>query len=193
MLSVVIPTDNSERALVPTLAALVPGATAGLVTEVIIADAGSSDGTAEVADFAGCRMSVSPGPPGIRLAAAAELARAPWLLFLDPGSAPQGAWIGETTRFIEEVSGQGQVDAVVAVFRHLAPTYVATSPLREAAGLLVQAIGIAPRRTQGLLIEKRHYQRIGGHSTTTAKPGADILRRLRRRQVVTLRCGATGT
>ena len=29
MLSVIIPTRNSERALVPTLAALVPGATAG--------------------------------------------------------------------------------------------------------------------------------------------------------------------
>ena len=41
MLSVIIATDESERVLVPTLSALVPGATAGIVREVIIADAGS--------------------------------------------------------------------------------------------------------------------------------------------------------
>lgn len=39
MLSVIIPTHDSERALVRTLAALVPGAAAGLVSEVLITDA----------------------------------------------------------------------------------------------------------------------------------------------------------
>ena len=43
MLSVIIATLNSERPLVATLAALVPGATAGLVSEVLIADGGSGD------------------------------------------------------------------------------------------------------------------------------------------------------
>src|ERR1035438_4685185 len=56
MLSAIISTHESERALVPTLAALVPGATAGLLGEVIVADAGSRDATAEVADIAGCRF-----------------------------------------------------------------------------------------------------------------------------------------
>ena len=53
MLSVIIATHESERALVPTLAALVPGAAAGLLAEVVVADAGSRDATAEVADIAG--------------------------------------------------------------------------------------------------------------------------------------------
>ncbi|KAB2881843.1 MAG: glycosyl transferase, partial [Pseudorhodoplanes sp.] len=35
MISVIIPTHESERLLVRTLACLVPGATAGLVREVI--------------------------------------------------------------------------------------------------------------------------------------------------------------
>lgn len=39
MLSVVIATHDSERALLPTLAALVAGAAAGVVREVIVADA----------------------------------------------------------------------------------------------------------------------------------------------------------
>ena len=46
MLSVIIPTHDSERALVRTLAALVPGAATGLVSEVLITDAGSRDQTA---------------------------------------------------------------------------------------------------------------------------------------------------
>ncbi|MCC7186898.1 MAG: hypothetical protein IT185_11690, partial [Acidobacteria bacterium] len=54
MLTVVIPTENQERALVATLASLVPGATAGVIREVIVADAGSGDDTARVADIAGC-------------------------------------------------------------------------------------------------------------------------------------------
>jgi hypothetical protein len=41
MLSVVIPTFDSERALVPTLAMLVPAAMSGIVREVTIADARS--------------------------------------------------------------------------------------------------------------------------------------------------------
>jgi hypothetical protein len=191
MLSVVIATENSERALVPTLAALVPGATAGLVAEVILADAGSTDATAEVADFAGCRMHGSAAPLGARLAEAAALARAPWLLFLSPGNVPQGSWIDETTRFIEQASQRAQADTVAAVFRPAPPVYVPASPLREAASLLAQALGLARQRMQGLLIEKRHYGRIGGHGTTAADPHADILRRLGRRQVVVLRCGAT--
>jgi len=58
MLSVIIATEDSERLLVPTLAALIPGALAGIVREVIVADAGSRDGTAAVADIAGCRVVV---------------------------------------------------------------------------------------------------------------------------------------
>ena len=62
MISVIIATNESERPLLPTLAALVPGAMAGIVSEVIVADAGSHDGTAAVADVAGCRFVVMPGP-----------------------------------------------------------------------------------------------------------------------------------
>ena len=54
MLSVVIATQDSERALLPTLAALVAGAAAGLVREVIVADASSRDATVAIADEAGC-------------------------------------------------------------------------------------------------------------------------------------------
>src|SRR5260370_40671674 len=67
MLSVVIATENAERILLPTLAALVPGATAGIVREVIVADAGSSDATTMIADAAGCRIDGTPAPLRHRL------------------------------------------------------------------------------------------------------------------------------
>ena len=52
MLSVIIPTLNSERMLVATLAMLVPGAMSGVVREVTIVDGGSTDATLEIADAA---------------------------------------------------------------------------------------------------------------------------------------------
>ncbi len=102
MISVVIPTHESERLLAHTLAALVPGALDGILREVIVADAGSKDGTAKVADVAGCRFMVLPGARGARLAAAAATARADWLWFVQPGSIPGTGWIEELGRFIRE-------------------------------------------------------------------------------------------
>src|SRR5881392_1792042 len=96
MFSVIIATHDSERALVPTLAALVPGATAGVVREVIVADGGSGDETEQVADIAGCRFVSSDQPPGARLKAAAEAARGEWLMFLRPGMVPGSSWVDET-------------------------------------------------------------------------------------------------
>src|SRR3954469_8832735 len=117
MISVIIATDESEQILVPTLAALVPGAMAGIVSEVIIADAGSRDGTIRIADAAGCRVVASSGPSGARLKSAAALARAPWLLFLRPGCMPDGTWVDETNRFVLDAERSHHAQAVAAVFR----------------------------------------------------------------------------
>src|ERR1700692_1444428 len=72
MLSVIIATKDSERALVPTLAALVSGATAGMISEVLIADGGSRDDTAAVAEVAGCNFFVFDGTTARRLHPAAR-------------------------------------------------------------------------------------------------------------------------
>ena len=86
MLSVIIATKDLERALVPTLGALVSGATAGVISEVMIADGGSGDDTAAVAEVAGCNFFVLDGTTARRLKTAAGKARARWLLFLRPGT-----------------------------------------------------------------------------------------------------------
>jgi glycosyltransferase involved in cell wall biosynthesis len=187
MLSVVIATHDSERALLPTLAALVAGAAAGVVREVIVADAGSRDATAAIADGAGCRVLTSAQTRGARLKAAAATARAPWLLFLAPGTVPDATWIEETRRFIEQADLRGCATTRAAAFR---PGSAAFRPaLVEALALLWAALGARPDASQGLLIARSLYDALGGHRDG-AEPERDLARRLGRRRVVLLRSGA---
>jgi glycosyltransferase involved in cell wall biosynthesis len=185
MLSVVIATDNAERVLVRTLAALVPGAAAGVVREVIVADAGSSDATALIADAAGCRFDVILAPLGDRLRAAAAGARAPWLLFLRPGVVLDTAWVDEAQRFVEGAELGGRVEARAAAFRPASEADTFGSTMAEGLRLIAAALGARPRPQQGLLISKTLYERLGGH--TGKDPESSFLRRLGRRRIVMLR------
>ena len=184
MLSAIIATHESERSLVPTLAALVPGAATGLIAEVVVADANSRDATAEVADIAGCRFMASAGPIGPRLRAAAGTVRSPWLVFLRAGTVLQPGWIEAVDRFINAAElheGAGRA----AVFRPPG----AVDPMRpgfaELLSLLRVALGGGPQPEQGLLIAKRFYEEVGGHPDG-ADAEAALLRRLGRRRIAML-------
>ncbi|CUU21031.1 Glycosyl transferase group 2 family protein CDS [Bradyrhizobium sp.] len=117
MLSVIIPTEGVEQTAVATLAALVPGAAAGIIKEVLLVD-GTRNGVIErVADVAGCRFIGFEGSSqGAALAAGALQARSPWLMFLPAGAVLETGWIEETTQFIQAVSTSGRDRA--AVFRY---------------------------------------------------------------------------
>ena len=179
MLTVIIATMDSERALVPTLAALVPGATSGVISEVLVADAGSRDETAAVADIAGCNFMVVEGPLAGRLKAAASAARAPWLLFLRPGTILDAPWTGDARRFVEQAKPENSA----ATFRRGVPAQTA---LRDALSLFAAALGARPRPEQGLLISKQFYDAIGGHSDRAGDPESDLIRRLGGRRIVRL-------
>ena len=69
MLSVLIETRNDEEALARTLGSLIGGAVEGVVREVVVCDAGSTDQTHYVAEHAGCHYVASGGiAAGIRQA-----------------------------------------------------------------------------------------------------------------------------
>jgi glycosyltransferase involved in cell wall biosynthesis len=184
MLSAIISTHESERALVPTLAALVPGATAGLLGEVIVADAGSRDATAEVADIAGCRFMTSCAPLGARLKAAAVSTRTPWLMFLRAGCVPEPGWVGAAERFIEATDRLDDAGRA-AVFRPPGVADLLRPGLAELLELFRVAFGGGARPKQGLLIARRHYDRIGGHPDGVDAEAA-ILRRIGRRRLAML-------
>jgi hypothetical protein len=185
MLSAVIATNDSERALVPTLACLVPGVTAGILRDVIVADAGSRDATAEVADMAGCRLIVAPGPLGARLKAAAHSARGPWLLFLRPGVVLEHSWVAEAVRFIADA--EASPDARAAIFRPAGPGGGMRRTFAEVFALLRFAFGRRAGSEQGLLIAKSFYRQLGGHRNEE-DPEIELLHRLGARRTIVLRC-----
>jgi glycosyltransferase involved in cell wall biosynthesis len=177
MLSVIIATLDSERALVRTLAPLVSGATSGLITEVVVADGGSSDETAAVADVAGCNFLSIEGSLGKRLKAATAAARAPWLLFLRPGTILDTPWVGDAQSFVERPATGF---AAAAVFR---PGARRRSGIGEVLSLITSAIGAGPRAEQGLIISQDFYAQLGGHFEQAADPENGLLRRIGRRRI----------
>jgi len=187
MLSVVIATENAERILGQTLAALVPGAMAGLVSEVILADAGSRDATAVIAESVGCRIEVAAAPLGHRLKHAAAGARGAWLLFLRPGLVLDSTWPEEASRFIQASELGATASARAAAFRPPGEAESFAAMLAEGVALIIAALGGRPRPQQGLLISKSLYERLGGHRGEDADPETSLLRRLGRRRIVLLR------
>src|ERR1700755_1291721 len=109
MLSVIIPTEGIEQPTVATLAALVPGAAAGIIREVLLVDRSDNNAVIErVADVAGCRFLRFEGTRAAALAAGAREARSPWLMFLRAGAVLDSSWIEETTQFIQGVALSGR-------------------------------------------------------------------------------------
>jgi glycosyltransferase involved in cell wall biosynthesis len=191
MLSAIISTLNSERNLVPTLSALVPAAAAGLLKEVVVADGGSGDATAEVADIAGCRFESSTETLGIRLKAAAASIRSPWLMFLRAGTVPQPGWIDTAEHFMQ-TNGLMEGGGRAGVFRLPGAASSLNPGFAEITALLRAAFGGGPTAEQGLLIARRLYDAVGGHSSGNDADAA-ILRRLGRRRLAVLPLAITIT
>lgn len=95
MLTVLMETHNHESELAQTLSVLVSGAVQGLVSDVILLDHGSQDGTAQVADAAGCSLHSA-----WVLADVIRRARGEWLMLLEPGARPANGWIGEVGEYV---------------------------------------------------------------------------------------------
>jgi hypothetical protein len=183
MLSVIIPTDGLEQPAVATLAALVPGAAAGIVREVLLVDRAGTAVIERVADVAGCRFLASEGSRAAALAAGARQARSPWLMFLHAGAVLDNGWIEETTHFINGVADSGRPRA--GIFRYARSPYAET---RFSDGIKFLARMIAgPSAEQGLLIARDHYDRLGGYRPDSRRSEARLLRQLGRSSRTLLR------
>ncbi|TAH68114.1 MAG: glycosyl transferase [Rhodopseudomonas palustris] len=174
MLSVVIPTEGDERAAVATLTALVPGAAAGVVSDVILVDRPGSSEIERVADVAGCRFMAFAGPRAAAMAAGAAQTKSEWLLFLQAGAIPDSGWIDESAQFIKVVSDAGRPRA--GIFRY-APSPYAETGWRDSLRALTRLMS-GPRGDEGVLIARRHYDQLGGYAAAGSETG--LLRRLGR-------------
>jgi hypothetical protein len=183
MLSVIIPTEGVEQSAVATLAALVPGAAAGIVREVLLVDRSDTDVIERVADVAGCRFLASKGTRVEALAAGARQARGPWLMFLHAGAVLDSGWIEETTQFIQTVANSGRPRA--GIFRYARSPY-ADRRLRDGFKFVARMV-TGPSTEQGLLIARDHYERLGGYASNNRRSEARLLRQLGRSSRTLLR------
>jgi rSAM/selenodomain-associated transferase 2 len=191
MISVVIPTLNAEAGLVQTLAALVPAALDGLVREVIVVDAGSCDRTGEIAEEAGAAFVTRSGGRGHQLAAGAEQARFPWLLFLHADTVLQPGWERDAAAFMEAVDS-GTRPPAGAAFRFALDDSGLRPRLLEQVVALRCALLRLPYGDQGLLMPKQLYAEIGGYPAYALMEDVEIVLRLGRRRVAMLRpCAVT--
>ena len=189
MISVVIPTMNSEAGLGLALTALVPAAVEGIVREVIVADAGSTDRTLMVADQAGVDVISTEAGRGKQLRAGAAKARSNWLLFLHPDTVLEHGWEYEAAQFMERVD-TGRRRRSAAAFRFtiddlgLAPRALEALVARRTA-VLRKSFG-----DQGLLIPRDLYDEVGGFAPMPLMEDVDLVKRLGRRRLTILRSRA---
>jgi rSAM/selenodomain-associated transferase 2 len=189
MISVIIPTLNAERTLAPTLAALVPAVVEGIVQEAIVVDGGSTDETRVIAEAAGTVLIEAPRGRGSQLEAGASQARGDWLLFLHADTVLEPDWAEEAQSFMERVES-GRRDQAAACFRFALDDDGLMPRLVEwLVGSRCYLLAL-PYGDQGLLISRNLYNRLGGFRPLPLMEDVDLVRRLKRRELVMLKSRA---
>jgi hypothetical protein len=146
MLTVLLECRDNEPELAYTLAVLVSGAVDGLVSDVIVLDHGSRDGSSRVADAAGCRFL-----DNWQLDEALKTARGEWVMLLEPGARPQAGWIEEILEYAAIARSPARFSPSRGFRRPFFKRWRRSGPLEL-----------------GLLIPK-------GQATALARPGMDLM------------------
>lgn len=176
-LSVVVPTLDAADRIGPCLGRLMPGVAAGLVHELILADGGSRDAIAELAEAVGARMVVAPRGRGCQLAAGCAAARGAWLMVLHADTLLPEGWeeavrvhlAGHPDR--AGYFGLGFDDA------GLGARWVA------AWGNLRSAVFGLPYGDQGLVLPATLYREAGGYPEIALMEDVALARRIGRRRL----------
>ncbi|HSS13117.1 MAG TPA: glycosyltransferase, partial [Rhizomicrobium sp.] len=176
-----------ERLLPRCFDSLIAAAVRGVVREVIVSDAGSSDATLAIADGAGAHIVHARKGRGQQLAEGAAIARSDWLLFLHPQTALEPGWEVEAESFMDQAVMERPR---AAVFRFALEDFGGEARRAEAMAGLRTAMFALPYGDQGLLIPKRLYQKTGGYRALADMEDADMVRRIGRRRLVSLRARA---
>ena len=185
-LSIIIPTLNAAGSLRRSLPPLAAIEAAGLVREVIFADGGSTDQTAEIAEHAGARLVPATRGRGTQLAAGAEASRGDWMLFLHADTKLAAGWESGVRGFIDDPEN---IDRAGYFRFGLDDSAVAARWLEAMVGLRCRLLRL-PYGDQGLLISRRLYDALGGFRPLPLMEDVDLVRRIGWRRLTPLGCAA---
>ena len=173
-ISVIIPTLDDAHRIGPLLGALGEVLFEGLIHEVIIADGGSTDAIAEIAEATGARLVRSAPGRGGQLAAGARAAGGDWLLFLHADSVPEPGWAGAVRAHLGAGAGRaGYFRLAFASDHPMARVTAGWANLRA-------RIFALPYGDQGLLVARTLYDRAGGYPEIPLMEDVALARRLGR-------------
>jgi rSAM/selenodomain-associated transferase 2 len=189
MISVIIPTLNAERTLAHSLTALVPAVVDGIVQEAILVDGGSTDETRAIAEAAGTTFIEVPAGRGSQLEAGASQARGDWLLFVHADTVLEPGWAEEAQSFMERVESDRRAQAA-AFFRFALDDDGFMPRVIESLVHWRCRLLALPYGDQGLLIPRNLYNRLGGFRPLPLMEDVDLVRRLKRRELVMLKSRA---
>ena len=178
--SVVIPTLNAADRIGPCLGALGEAVMQGVLREVVLADGGSTDGIAQIAEAVGARLVTGPAGRGSQLRAGAAAARGDWLLFLHADTVLDPDWGAAVLAHIHNRPGRaGWFRLAFDTRGRLAWLVAAWANLRSAL------LGL-PYGDQGLLISRHLYEGVGGFAEIPLMEDVDLVRRIGRGRLVRL-------
>lgn len=181
-ISIIIPTLDEGEHVARTITTI--GDCAGC--EIIVADGGSADGTAEYALRGGARVLAAPAGRGSQLAAGARAATRGVLLFLHADTRLPGGWAEQVRRVLE--SGH-----IAGAFRLAVDGPGWKLRLVEWGANVRSRLRQMPYGDQAIFMTREAYEQAGGFHDIPAMEDFDFVRRLRRRGRIGLCSGAVLT
>jgi rSAM/selenodomain-associated transferase 2 len=173
-LSVVIPTLNAAARLPATLDTIRAAA------EIVVADGGSTDGTADVAARCGARVIAASRGRGSQLAAGVAAATRPWLLLLHADTRLSPSW-----EHVACTHMQGNASSAGYFRFRLVCADPRARRLERLVALRCRLFAL-PYGDQGLLVQRDLLREAGGIRPLPLMEDVDLVRRLGRHRLVAL-------
>ena len=172
MLSIVIPTLNAAHQIEATLERLTGN---NIDCEIVVADGGSKDGTAELVSRLGVRVVKAPRGRGSQLSAGAAQSTGNWLLFLHADTRPGPGWATVVKRFMADPHNRFR--AAYFAFT-LDDSSAQARRLEKMVDWRCRKLGL-PYGDQGFLISHDFYDRLGGYKTIPLMEDVEMVNRIK--------------
>ncbi len=173
-MTAVVPTLNAAAVLPAALAALGEG------VRVVVADGGSTDGTAAAARAAGAMVVTGPRGRGAQVAAGIAAARSPWLLLLHADTRLAPGWAAVAAAHMRGAPGRA------GFFRFALDSADPRARRLERAVAWRCRVLALPYGDQGLLIARDVLEAVGGVRPLPLMEDVDLVRRLGRGRLAAL-------